>query len=177
MTQKTNWFIVYIGDQRKIKVVNNTLRGLNKPFTAWTPMQKSSLQNGILNGPEQQPIFPGYMFIHLEGSEGEVDEYLKEAQAGFLLKTTGGNVPATLSEDELNSIKEIENKNAIDVNTIQILNINVGDKVEIINGPFIGALGSVLEIKKNKVVVEINIFGRCVSAEIDVKSCNPCHGS
>ena len=84
---------------------------------------------------------------------------------GFVGSHGAGSKPAPLLPEEINSILR-----SIGMSTrTSDLEVNLGDTVKIIEGAFAGMEGQVVEIddEKQKLKVNIDMFGRETSAELD----------
>ena len=84
---------------------------------------------------------------------------------GFVGSHGAGSKPAPLLPEEINSILR-----SIGMSTrTSDLEVSLGDTVKIIEGAFAGMEGQVVEIddEKQKLKVNIDMFGRATSAELD----------
>ena len=111
-------------------------------------------------------FFPGYILINMEMT----------AQSRFIVENTPGVIrfvgpkggdPVPLRESEIKRIfGEVERKEGKEILAAPF---NVGDMVKVIAGPFIDFSGVVEEIfeDKQKVKVEVSIFGRPTPIELD----------
>jgi transcriptional antiterminator NusG len=108
-------------------------------------------------------FFPGYVLVEMD-LEDDTLQFIKETPkvTGFL----GGARPSSLSEAEVEMLLH-----QIDVGTTQTrgkAQLEKGDNVRIIDGPFIGFNGLVDEINtdQQKVKVLVSIFGRSTPVEL-----------
>lgn len=168
---ETSWYVLYMSDMKKINTLNATFTSTGQRFCLWTPMQQNPVVRGVRNGEEFTPLYPGYLFVNYNGNIKEIENELRTVNYGFFLRRPGDDLPAKISSAEITAIKELEFRHTVTEATKPAIMFNIGDKVEIINGPFLGILGTVLEPKKDKVLVEISIFSRTVIVEVNSFSC------
>jgi len=162
------WYIVYVGNPRKIDSVRTVFNETVGDFTMWIPTQEVVQRiNGDVNT-SARALFPGYVLVNFVHEGSGIDDQLYEVKAGFLLKAAGSNVPAFLTDEDVEIIK-IHEKEKVDEEAVSGILVKIGSFVELTNGPFIGARGTVTGVKKDKVSVELVIFGRFVPVEISDK--------
>lgn len=114
---------------------------------------------------EVQKLFPGYIFIHanLSGNAYNAINSIPKVM-GFL---GGKNNPQPVEENKMQEIltlstaQSAENKNLI---------FEIGETLNIIEGPFESFSGIVEEFdaEKQKVKISVLIFGRATSVELDI---------
>jgi transcriptional antiterminator NusG len=108
-------------------------------------------------------FFPGYVLVEMDLDENSL-QFIKETPkvTGFL----GGARPSPLSESEVEMLLH-----QIDVGTTQTRSksqLEKGDNVRIIDGPFIGFNGIADDVNadQQKVKVLVSIFGRATPVEL-----------
>ena len=111
-------------------------------------------------------FFPGYILINMEMTAQS--RYVVENSPG-VIRFVGpkGGEPVPLRENEIKRIfGEVERKEGKEILAAPF---KVGDPVKVIAGPFIDFTGLVEEIfeEKQKVKVEVSIFGRPTPIELD----------
>ena len=111
-------------------------------------------------------FFPGYILINMEMTAQS--RYVVENSPG-VIRFVGpkGEEPVPLRENEIKRIfGEVERKEGKEILAAPF---KVGDPVKVIAGPFIDFTGLVEEIfeEKQKVKVEVSIFGRPTPIELD----------
>ena len=105
----------------------------------------------------EKRMWPGYVLVKMTVTD-EAWQYIKNTNGviGFL----GGGKPTPLTDAEVNEIlQEIENKKE---GVVQKHNINIGDRVKIVDGVFVNFIGNVIEVfhDKGRLSVMVSIFGR-----------------
>jgi transcriptional antiterminator NusG len=112
----------------------------------------------------RRKFFPGYIFVQMDLDQ-ETFHLVKNTPkiTGFL----GGTNPQPVKENEIQSINtaitEGANRGKARVSYEE------NDTVRVIEGPFANFTGTVVEVKdeKQKVRVNVNIFGRMTPVELD----------
>ncbi|MDE7101100.1 MAG: transcription termination/antitermination protein NusG [Anaeroplasmataceae bacterium] len=106
-------------------------------------------------------LFPGYVFVEME-VEGEMDEKAwfmirnTPKVTGFLGSSGGGTKPVPVPVDEMNRI-------LISLGMVErpSLTFNVGDRIEVVEGPFAGKVCDVASVNADaeEVMVLVEMFG------------------
>jgi transcriptional antiterminator NusG len=114
----------------------------------------------------ERKLFPGYVLVEMVSNQ-ETLHVINNIQ-GVIKFVGAGKDPQPLREDEVNKIlglapveEELEPREEIP--------FRVGQVVEVMEGPFKDFTGTVQEIyhDKGKVKVEVSLFGRPTSVELD----------
>ena len=109
-------------------------------------------------------IFPGYVFIELIVTD---DSWFvvrnTPGVTGFLGSSGGGTKPVPLPPDEINPI--LKKCGLIEVPK---LNVELGEKVKVITGPFRDQIGTVDNIDEDhqQITVLVDMFGRQTPVEL-----------
>ena len=164
-----NWYAIhtYSGYEEKvaesIRQRADSLDMKDKIFQVLVPKEKMiEIKNGKRKVVEKR-IFQGYVLVHMKLSE----------DAWYIVRNTpnvtgfvgSGTEPTPISQEEIEKINKRmgleQPKHKIDY--------NVGDVVNITDGPFKGFDGSISEIdaQKGKLKVLVNMFGRETPVELD----------
>jgi len=172
-----DWHVVYVGDPRKIGVVQDTLKIAYPDCQIWTPYKViyRKIQRKTKKNPspyQKRPIFSGYLFVKFKYDYDKLEDQLNEIQLSSVLKMPGSKEPYTLTEKEYNDIRVMEAHQMTEQGILEAYDIKEGDVIKILHGPFMGYKGKVLEVRKGKVKVEVTIFGRSVPAEVDPHLCS-----
>jgi transcriptional antiterminator NusG len=105
----------------------------------------------------EKRLWPGYILVKMNLTD-ESWQYIKNTNGviGFL----GGGKPNPLSESEVREILEELKEKKKEV--VQKHNIEVGDRVKIVDGVFVNFTGTVIEVfhDKGRLSVMVSIFGR-----------------
>ena len=106
-------------------------------------------------------LYPGYVFVEVE-VEGEMDEKVwfmirnTPKVTGFLGSSGGGTKPVPVPVDEMNRILV-----SLGMATRPKYEFNVGDKIEVIDGPFASRVANIAAINEEteEVIVLVEMFG------------------
>jgi transcription termination/antitermination protein NusG len=113
-------------------------------------------------------LYPGYVLVKMVYTQRT--GHLVNNIQGVIKFLGTGSEPQALSEDELSKIfggpAGVE---AVEEAPVEAIPFTVGQVVEVIEGPFNDFSGTVQEIyhDKGKVKVEVSLFGRPTSIELD----------
>lgn len=165
------WYVVYVGDQKRIPALPSAVRSAVMDSAVWIPEKKVYLKIRGKNREMTRPLFPGYVFINIDIQAGNVEDAVQSACGGHFLKSAGSSSPTALSESEMKHLRQLADDRSTPQTIAQRYDLEIEQKVEISQGPFLGTVGVIKEIKKEKVVVEVSIFGRNVLAEVDPAAC------
>lgn len=128
------------------------------------PMEKSFFLKNGKKVMREKVMFPGYVFVETNAI-GELKYHLKgmNGATGFLTNRGGEIQP--LSKDEVNKMLGAhEEAQAVTTET----NFIIGEEIKVMDGPFNGFVGTIDEIKDQKVKVSVLIFGRKTPIELSL---------
>ncbi len=110
-------------------------------------------------------LYPGYVLVEMVLNERT--QYVINNIQGVIKFVGQGRVPQPLREEEINKILGVEVKT--DTQDREEILFHVDQVVEVTQGPFTDFSGTVQEVysDKGKVKVEISLFGRPTSVELD----------
>jgi transcriptional antiterminator NusG len=111
-------------------------------------------------------LYPGYILVHMELNE-RTQHVINNTQG--VIKFVGtGKAPQPLRDEEINKILGVEEPEA-EGSVHEDIPFQVGQVVEVTQGPFSDFSGTVQEVspEKGKVKVEVSLFGRPTSVELD----------
>lgn len=116
-----------------------------------------------LQGPVEQQLFPGYVLVEMELNQDAAGVVLACPQA---LRVLGGVNPIPLSAREVDRVRQ-QDKGEVQIVAGRV-EFEVGQEVEIVDGPFTGFLGIVDRVDKNaeKLTVMVSIFGRMTPVDL-----------
>ncbi len=160
------WYIIYIGDSRRIPSVNSIFSASKIPFTIWIPVQNALQQFRGKSIVKAKPIFPGYIFIKFVYETAGMDDKL-QALGGYFLRGPGSAKPTPIPDEYIKEVKEMESAKSVKDLFENTFDFNIGDMVEVTNGPFLGGQGPIKEIKRTKIRVELDIMKRPVEVELN----------
>ena len=111
-------------------------------------------------------LYPGYVLVNMVLNERT--QHLINNTQGVIKFVGSGKTPQPLRDDEINKILGVEIPEA-EGETHEDIPFHPGQVVEVTQGPFSDFSGTVQEVfpEKGKVKVEVSLFGRPTSVELD----------
>jgi transcription antitermination factor NusG len=171
------WFVVQAAPSQE-RVAAGALIG--RRLTCYLPMRRHKERglHGHHHREVERPMLPGYLFA----SFATVDALNRITYAPGVLGVLSFNielpdgsiqhrpVPIPVARMQRIRDKEVELANGTRVLRVGDQAIDVGATVQVIEGPFASFFGSVVELvfKRERVKVEVDIFGRKVPIDLDV---------
>ena len=167
-SNKKNWYVVhtYSGYESKVKInLEQRIKSMgmeNQIFQVLIPTEKVLEVKSGKRKYVQKKVFPGYVVIEmiLDNNSWQV----VRNTPGVTRFVGSGGKPVPLKGIEIDNILKQMGKGA----KIPKLDIEVGENIRIVVGPFTGYTGKVKEVdnEKNKMKVFLSIFGRETSVEL-----------
>ncbi|MDD5307176.1 MAG: UpxY family transcription antiterminator [Deltaproteobacteria bacterium] len=122
-----------------------------------------------------RPLFPGYLFVHVDLAAAERVEVLK---APGTVRIVGfGEGPVPVPDDVIHSLGILVGAGQDTVKPHPL--VRTGQRVEVTDGPFAGAVGVIAQTggRKPRLVVEVEFLGRAVAVPIGPEEVRPLLGS
>jgi len=172
MSEK-NWYVIStqgIGGKGAL-LIQSLLDRLEYPGLIWTPSLKSKVVKHGKEVYDNKSLFSGYVFINTEKiNDSKLEQALMEAKLGHFLKLPHDethDLPTPISQEDIEHIKSLEEA---DVEPIEeeIIDVQVGNLVEVCVGPFMGIKGIIEEIKGRTAVIETIVFGRSAPVSVNI---------
>jgi transcriptional antiterminator NusG len=117
---------------------------------------------------KKRRFWPGYILIEIdEQKENEIVWHMIRKTPGVLGFLGAGQNPTPLSQEEAEKVlSEVEERKSKPTPKVEF---SVGDKVEIIDGPFLNFSGIVEEVYPNtqRLKISVSIFGRATPVELN----------
>lgn len=166
MSDKAHWYVVhtYSGHENKVKaniekIVEN--RGMEDIIleVAVPTEEVVEVKNGKRKV-KQKKIFPGYTIVKMYMTDESW--YVVRNTRGVTGFVGPGSKPVPLTEDEVKNM-------GLESTIITEIDIEVGDQINVISGPFENFTGVVEEInmEKQSMKVRISMFGRETPVELE----------
>ena len=110
-------------------------------------------------------LYPGYVLVHMVLNERT--QHVVNNIQGVIKFVGSGKAPQPLREDEINKILGV--KVETEEEAQEEIPFHIDQVVEVTKGPFTDFSGTVQEVypDKGKVKVEVSLFGRPTSVELD----------
>jgi len=164
MADEAKWYVVhtYSGYENKVKdsiqktVINRRLQDLI--LEVEVPLEDSVEEKNGKQVVVQRKVFPGYVLVHMVMNDNTW--YVVRNTRGVTGFVGPGSKPVALTDEEVRKLGISSAQFKIDV--------ELGESVQIMNGPFEGSVGEVTEIRPEDgiVVVALSIFGRETPVEL-----------
>ena len=167
------WYVVntYSGHESKVKekldMRINSMDMQQHIFRVVVPEQKEiEVKNGVKKE-KVKKLFPGYILVEMDMSD-EAWYIVRNTPGvtGFIGSSGKGAKPTPLMPHEVDKVL-----NSMGLSRLEIGNeLNVDDKVKIIEGPFKGMYGKVesLELENQKLTVLIDLFGQETPVDVEL---------
>ena len=111
----------------------------------------------------KKSFLPGYMLIGTNELTRQMHSQITNLPYVIRIMCRGDK-PAPLSPIEVNRILNRKRMNTKEM----CIDLIVGERVEIIDGPFMEFLGTVIEIKHDRIIVEVMVFDRTTPVGLDI---------
>ncbi len=165
MSYEPQWYVVhtYSGYENKVKaniekiVANHGME--DQIFEVIVPMQDTvEVKNGQKKNIRRK-VFPGYVILKMIMNDDTW--YVVRNTRGVTSFVGPGSKPVPLTEEEIENMGIKLLKEEID--------LNLGDSVRVIEGPFEDSIGVIKEIQSSRhaVIVMLSVFGRETPVELD----------
>ncbi len=172
--QKRNWYVLHTYSGYEDAVAQNLRQRIesmsmeDKIFGVMVPKEKKIQIRGGKRQVIEEKIYPGYVLVDMIVTEDSWYVVRNTPRVtGFI---GAGTIPVPVEESE---IKEILRRTGEDEPKYKI-NIEVGEPVKIIDGPFKDFDGKVSQVDeaRGKVQVLVSMFGRETPVELDYLQVN-----
>ena len=172
---ETNWYVVhtYSGYENKVKAnIEKTIENRklqDQILEVRVPLQDvTELKNGVKKQVSKK-MFPGYVLIHMVMNDDTW--YVVRNTRGVTGFVGPGSKPVPLTPAEMKPLgisvggtnEETPKKEEIDID------VEVGDIIVVTSGAWEGTTSAVTVVNEHKqtVTIEVEMFGRATSVEID----------
>ena len=166
------WYILHVrtGQEEKVKtiLINQQEEDTNAIKQVVIPKEEISDMSHGEKKIKTRRFWPGYILIEVdELKENEIVWHMIRKTPGVLGFLGAGQNPVPLSQEETEKIlSEIEERKSKPIPKVEF---EVGDKVEITDGPFVNFSSIVEEVYHNaqRLKVSVSIFGRATPVELN----------
>ena len=173
------WYVVntYSGHEEKVKenleMRTESMGMENNIFRVIIPEQKEvEIKDGVRKE-KIKKMFPGYVLVEMIMSD-EAWYVVRNTPGvtGFIGSSGKGAKPTPLLPQEIDKILANEGINNMEVNT----DVEVGDSIQIIEGPFKGMFGKIesIDSENQKLTVLIDLFGQETPVEVELTQITKC---
>lgn len=172
--EEKRWYVVntYSGHESKVKekleMRANSMDMKDNIFRVIIPEQKVVETKDGVEKEKTRKLFPGYILVEMIMSD-EAWFVIRNTPGvtGFIGSSGKGAKPTPLQPFEVDNILNNMGMSKMSEDTV----INVGDKIKIVDGPFVGMCGTVETVDlENKIVnAVVDLFGQETSIEVELK--------
>lgn len=147
-----NWFVLYTKPQQELRVVN----ALSKiGICSYCPTVKIIKQYSDRKKKIERPLIPSYIMVYIEESRRKSVFSIP----GIVRYLFWLGKPAIVHQNEIDIMKKhLEGV----YSSISISKLIIGQLFKISEGPLAGNTGKIVEMKKNKVKLELESLGMTV---------------
>jgi transcription antitermination factor NusG len=156
-----HWYAIYTRSRHE-KQVDLTLR--RQALETYLPLRREWSRRRDRRMTVELPALPGYLFVRC-ALYGEVRAQIKKAPGVIRVVENAGN-PCVIPESQIESLRVVL---ARSFEAEAHPYFNVGDRVQVVRGPFVGAEGNLVRIApgRHKLVVSVEFVNQAVAVEID----------
>ena len=147
------WFVLYTRPQQELKV-SEKLSQIG--ITNYCPTVTLIKQYSDRKKKVQKPLIPSYIMVFIEDHK-RVDVFSVFGVVRYLFWL---GKPAVISEDEITLMKKYLNGV---YKSISLTTLTKGQLYKIAEGPLEGRIGTVIEIQKNKIKLELKSMAMLVT--------------
>ncbi len=167
------WYVVttYVGHEENVKEkleARTESMGMQENiFRVIIPeITETEIKDGV-EKTKKKKMFPGYVFVEMVMSD-EAWYAVRNTPGvtGFIGSSGKGAKPTPLQPQEIDRILVNMGMSRVDAES----ELKVGDKVNVIDGPFKGMMGTVdtIDLENNRLNVLIDLFGQETPVEVEL---------
>jgi len=163
-----NWYALYTRSRHE-KQVDGMLRRM--ALESYLPLRRAWSRRQDRRVTVELPALPGYLFVRCT-LYGEVRAQIKKTPGVIHVVENAGRA-CVIPEHEIQSLRTVlERSFEAEVHPY----FNLGDRVEVVRGPFVGARGQLVRVAtgRHKLVVAVEWVNQAVSVEIDADDVDRC---
>jgi transcription termination/antitermination protein NusG len=165
---ESQWYAVY-SRSRHEKQVDTMLR--RQSLQTYLPLQRTWSRRRDRRVTVDLPALPGYLFVRC-ALYGEVRAQIKKTPGVIRVVENAGR-PCVIPEAEIDSLRIVlERSFEVELHPY----FNIGDRVQVVRGPFVGARGYLARIApgRHKLVLSVEFVNQAVAIEIDPADVDRC---
>lgn len=154
---KKQWYALYTRPRWEKKVADLLEK---KKVEVYCPLNKVQKQWADRRKVVLEPLFTSYVFVYVS----EMEHLSIKQTDGVVNFVYWLNRPAIIRNEEIDTIKKFLNE--YDHVTLEKTQVNLNDRVRVINGPLMMWEGNVIEIRTKTVKITLPSLGQTLVAEI-----------
>jgi transcriptional antiterminator NusG len=167
-THDKQWYAVYTRSRHE-KQVDTVLR--RQALETYLPLRRAWSRRRDRRVTVDLPALPGYLFVRCI-LEGEVRAQVKKTPGVIHVVENGGR-PCVIPPGEIESLRVVL---AASAGAQAHPYLRIGDRVQVVRGPFVGAQGHLVRVApgRHKLVIGIEFVNQAVAVEIDAADVDRC---
>jgi transcription antitermination factor NusG len=164
----SHWYAVYTRSRHE-KQVDVLLR--RQALLTYLPLRRTWSRRADRCATVELPALPGYLFVHC-ALYGETRAQLKKTPGVVRVVESAGR-PCVIPESQIESLRLVLARSS-DAEAHPYLNI--GDRVQVMRGPFVGAQGHLVRVApgRHKLLIALEFVNQAVAVEIDAADVDRC---
>jgi transcription antitermination factor NusG len=164
----SHWYAVYTRSRHEKQVEAMLQR---QSLETYLPLRRTWSRRRDRRVTVELPALPGYLFVRCT-LYGEVRAQIKKATGVIRIVENAGR-PCAIPEAQIESLRVVLGR-SFDAEMHPYFNI--GDRVQVVRGPFIGARGQLVRVApgRHKLVVAVEFVNHAVAVEIDAADVDRC---
>jgi transcription antitermination factor NusG len=165
---QANWYAVYTRSRHE-KQVDTILR--RQALETYLPLRRAWSRRRDRRVTVELPALPGYLFVRC-ALYGEVRAQIKKTPGVIRLVENAGRA-CVIPEVQINSLQVMLTR-SFEVEAHPYFNI--GDRVQLVRGPFVGVQGYLVRIAagRHKLVIAVEFVNQAVAVEVDAADVDRC---
>jgi transcription termination/antitermination protein NusG len=162
------WYAVYTRSRHE-KQVEQMLR--RQSVETYLPLRRAWSRRRDRRATVELPALPGYLFVRC-ALHGEVRATVKKTP-GVIRVVENAGQPCVIPEVQITSLQVVLTRSD-DVESHPYFSI--GDRVQVVRGPFVGAEGYLLRLapSRHKLVIAVEFVNQAVTVAIDAADVDRC---
>lgn len=154
-----HWYVYYTKSRHEKKVRDLLMR---RGYEVFLPMQKVLRQWSDRKKKVEVPLFNSYIFVRSESHV--INDVLQIPGISWLIKYN--HAPAILHDREYDLINRFL-QTGLTVEVLNASDLEVGDRVVVVDGPLKGAIGMVTLGAQPKFMVSLDMLGHIMQVQLD----------
>lgn len=165
---KINWYAIYTKSRAEKKVCE---RLEEAGFEAYLPLKTKIKQWSDRKKKVSVPLINSYVFVHVE--ESQLVKTLTVFGTVMVLKHYGS--PAIVKDYEIENLRILTESEANIEKLESTKCVEIGDDIEIDNGPYWGLKGKCADVQgKKSIIIEFESFGDIYRVDMPLKYIKMC---
>ncbi|AMP20311.1 transcription termination/antitermination protein NusG [endosymbiont 'TC1' of Trimyema compressum] len=168
MENEKKWYVVHIYSGYEKKVQTNLEKRIettgmqDKIFTILIPEEEVQVKDGVKKTVVKK-VYPGYVLVEMIMTDDSW--YIVRNTPGVTGFVGAGSKPVPLEDYEVEKIFKLMGLKKQSLR----FDVNVGDKIQVTEGPFEDFMGTItaIDMDKGKIHVLVSMFGRETPLELD----------